>query len=63
MEKLNIIKVGATVEHGDHVTLVISGEDTPVIAIKVPKGDLPPDCAVVFMEKESWKRLKQEMLE
>ena len=48
--ELNIIKMGITVEHEGEVVLVI-------------KGDLPPDCVVVFMDKESWEKLKQEIPE
>ena len=47
MLKLNIKKVGMTVERDGEVTLIV-------------EGDLPPDCVVVFMDKESWKILKQE---
>ena len=47
--ELNILKIGATLEHEGEVILAL-------------EGDLPTDCVVVFMDKDSWDRLKQEML-
>ena len=46
--KLNILKIGVTVQKDGEILLVVDGE-------------MPPDCVVVFMDKESWKKLKQEM--
>ena len=48
--KLNIIKVGLTFKQKGEVSLIVEGE-------------LPPDCVVVFMDKESWNRLKEELNE
>jgi len=55
--ELNIKEIGATVERGDLVTLGILGG----VTITLPKGNLPADCVVLFMDKESWKKLKAEM--
>lgn len=46
--KVNILKVGVIVEKDGEVVLI------------VPK-ELPPDCVVLFMDKESWEKLQQEM--
>lgn len=48
--KLNIIKVGFTLEHEGEVVTVFPGEEA-----------LPPDSIVVVMDKESWEKLKQEL--
>ncbi len=48
--ELNIKAVGATIEHEGEVMLVFPDG-----------GDLPPDCVVVFMDKDSWQKLEQEM--
>ena len=45
--ELNIKAVGATIEHDGEVVLIV-------------EGDLPPDCVVVFMDKDSWLKLKEE---
>jgi len=42
---MQIVKVGITVKQGDDVVLRL-------------EGDLPPDCVVVFMDKESYEELK-----
>jgi len=46
--ELNIKVVGATIEHDGEVILILD-------------GDLPPDSVVVFMDKESWDKLRQEL--
>lgn len=48
MIELNIIKVGLTVK---------SKGETVIIC----EGDFPPDCVVVFMERQSWEILKKEL--
>ena len=49
--KLNIIRVGITVEHNGEVVTAFPGEEA-----------LPPDSIVVVMDKESWEKLKQKTL-
>ena len=44
--KLNIIAVGMTIKQGDDVQLLL-------------EGDMPADCVVVFMDKESWEKFKE----
>ena len=46
--ELNIKKVGATIEHDGEVVLIVDGE-------------MPANSVVVFMDKESWEKLKQEL--
>lgn len=46
--KLNIMKVGATVEHDGEVVLVF-----------IEGGSMPPDCVAVFMDKPSWLKIKE----
>jgi len=46
--ELNIVAVGMTIEH-DGETMLFLGED------------LPPDCVVVFMDKDSWEILKKQL--
>lgn len=46
--ELNILKVGVVVEQDGETVLIIDGE-------------MPPDCVVVFMDKESWEKLQREM--
>jgi len=48
--KLNIIKVGKTITINDEIVLIID-------------EDLPADCVVVFMDKESWTKVKKELEE
>ena len=48
MLELNVKKVGLTTMHDNEVVLVVEGE-------------MPPDCVVVFMDKESWEKLKKEL--
>lgn len=47
---MNILKVGATLEKDGDVLLIVEGE-------------MPPDCVVVFMDKDSWEELRQELPE
>ncbi|KKM24286.1 hypothetical protein LCGC14_1606580 [marine sediment metagenome] len=46
--KLNILKVGVTIEHEGETLLIFD-------------GDMPLDCVVVFMDKDSWAKLKEEI--
>ena len=48
MDKLNIINTGVVIEHNGETKLILDGE-------------LPPNCIVVLMDKESWKVLQAEM--
>lgn len=48
MLKLNIKKIGLTSQ--------IDGETS-----LITEGDMPPDCVVVFMDKDSWEKLREEM--
>jgi len=49
--KLNIIALGATVEVDGEVLLVFDKD--------LNNGEMPVDCVAVFMDSESWKRLKE----
>jgi len=40
--------LGQTIQHEGKVVLVVS-------------GDLPPDCIVIFVDKEVWKEIKDEV--
>lgn len=48
MLDLDIKKVGKTFEHDGEFLLITD-------------GDMPADCVVVFMDKESWEKLKKEI--
>jgi len=48
--KLNIIKVGKTITIDDEIVLII-------------EGDLPAECVVIFLDKESWTKVKKELEE
>ena len=42
---IKVIKIGLTIEHEGETLLL-------------QEGDMPKDCVVVFLDKESWEDLK-----